>query len=79
MYIFERSNNCDNLFDFLRFLAAVMVIFSHSYALLKLNQPFHFSTGEIAVFMFFIISGFLIAKSWDEQPDVKTFLRKRIL
>src|SRR4051794_31091402 len=67
------SRGRENNIDFLRFLLAALVIFSHSYPLLwgsNEREPVSFATGgqrtagELAVDGFFILSGFLIARSW---------------
>jgi peptidoglycan/LPS O-acetylase OafA/YrhL len=74
-----RSNN----FDILRLLFAIFVIFSHSYALLKLPEPYGALTGGVlshhGVSGFFFISGLLIATSWRGDPRVVVFLWKRFL
>jgi peptidoglycan/LPS O-acetylase OafA/YrhL len=79
-----RQNN----FDALRFLGAVAVLVSHSFPLSygsKGVQPLkEFSHGQTdlggaAVAMFFIISGFLITKSFEQNPDVVRFLKARVL
>jgi peptidoglycan/LPS O-acetylase OafA/YrhL len=79
-----RQNN----FDALRFLGAVAVLVSHSFPLSygsKGVQPLkEFSHGQtelgsVAVAMFFIISGFLITKSFDQNPNVIRFLKARVL
>jgi peptidoglycan/LPS O-acetylase OafA/YrhL len=73
----DRRNN----FDVLRLLAASFVLFSHSYALTAHGEPFAdvsgWTFGEIGVVMFFAMSGFLIAKSWSEQPHFAPFAVKR--
>jgi peptidoglycan/LPS O-acetylase OafA/YrhL len=73
----DRRNN----FDVLRLLAASFVLFSHSYALTAHGEPFAgvsgWTFGEIGVVMFFAMSGFLIAKSWNEQPHLVPFAVKR--
>lgn len=65
------TNNRDrfNLFDFLRLMAAILVIYGHSYPLLGLIPPdfitriFPFvDSGALGVYIFFAISGFLNAK-----------------
>ena len=65
----------------LRLLAASFVLFSHSYALTAHAEPFAdvsgWTFGEIGVVMFFAMSGFLIAKSWSEQPHLAPFSVKR--
>lgn len=70
-----------NNFDFLRFFAASLVIISHSFALLKLDQPKlgNMTIGSIGVYMFFVISGFLIARSWEMHPRASAFIAKRVL
>jgi len=64
-----RNNNIDAL----RLLLAVLVIFSHSYALglgSEAREPLALATrgqltlGNLAVDWFFVLSGFLIAQSW---------------
>ena len=75
--LLDRRNN----FDVLRLLAASFVLFSHSYALTAHAEPFAdvsgWTFGEIGVVMFFAMSGFLIAKSWSEQPHLRPFAIKR--
>jgi peptidoglycan/LPS O-acetylase OafA/YrhL len=73
----SRANN----FDFLRFAAAFMVIISHSFALSGRPEPSigAFTLGTVGVQIFFVISGFLIAKSWIAHPRVSAFMGKRIL
>lgn len=76
-----------NNFDALRFLFASLVVFSHSYPLgegNELREPLWMLTGQttlggLSVHCFFIISGFLIAASWDRRPEVGQFLKKRVL
>jgi peptidoglycan/LPS O-acetylase OafA/YrhL len=82
----ERFNN----FDIIRLLAAIMVIFSHSFPLSlgyidgrdpdPLNQlTGDISLGHIAVMIFFIISGFLITQSFDRSNNSVLFLKARML
>lgn len=77
-----------NNFDFCRFCLAVMVIFSHSYALAEgdeSNEPLAIITGgqigsgHLAVCGFFAISGFLITHSWLRSRSVSSYLMKRVL
>lgn len=79
-----RKNNL----DILRFLAASLVIFSHSFPLSLGNdyqEPFVLLTngqstfGSIAVYTFFIISGFLITMSFDKSKNFFQFLKSRVL
>ena len=77
----DRLRDRRNNFDVLRLLAASFVLFSHSYALTGHPEPFAdvsgWTFGEIGVVMFFAMSGFLIAKSWSEQPHFAPFAIKR--
>lgn len=77
-----------NNFDFLRLTLAVLVIYSHSYPLgtgSELNEPVRRLThgqltgGAIAVDLFFVMSGFLIAASAERSSSVGSFLKKRFL
>jgi peptidoglycan/LPS O-acetylase OafA/YrhL len=76
----RRANN----FDLLRLIAALFVLFAHSFNLLGLPAPFPKSLapiefGFIGVLIFFSISGFLVARSWSSGPQMGTFLLKRAL
>jgi peptidoglycan/LPS O-acetylase OafA/YrhL len=69
----------DNNFTFLRFIAASMVLLYHSYALLGFKAPLRNSLGSLAVSIFIVISGFLVTKSWLDEPHFAIFLKKRFL
>jgi peptidoglycan/LPS O-acetylase OafA/YrhL len=78
----------NNLFDLMRIIFAVLVILSHAPQLTDGNtsrEPFERLThsgltlGTIAVDGFFILSGFLIVKSWQRDPELGNFLRNRVL
>ena len=87
------SEGRDNNFDFLRFLFAALVIFSHSYGFLPTlhgtvvdgEDPLgHLSKGQIAfggfcVDCFFLLSGFLVTKSWISSRSLGDFAKKRVL
>jgi peptidoglycan/LPS O-acetylase OafA/YrhL len=75
-----------NNFDFLRFTAAIFVVFGHSYALLNLMsaEPLQMVSGELyfgtlGVYIFFVMSGYLVLSSWEHHPSVMTFFINRIL
>lgn len=75
-----------NNFDFLRFFAASAVVFGHCYWLSGAGaaEPVRLFTGsmdtaDIAVNLFFVMSGFLIAASWMNSRSVLDFAAKRAL
>jgi peptidoglycan/LPS O-acetylase OafA/YrhL len=79
-----RKNN----FDLIRFLAATIVIFSHSFPLSYGNntsEPLLWlskgqsTLGETAVYIFFITSGFLITQSFDRSSNIITYAKARVL
>jgi len=77
----DRLRDRRNNFDVLRLVAASLVLFSHCYALTVSPEPFAdlsgWTLGEVGVVMFFAMSGFLIAKSWSDQPHLLPFAVKR--
>jgi peptidoglycan/LPS O-acetylase OafA/YrhL len=72
-----------NNLDLVRFIAASLVLVDHSYELTGRPGhagPFHYETlGGFAVAIFFVISGFLVAASWQRGPSIAIFARKRVL
>jgi peptidoglycan/LPS O-acetylase OafA/YrhL len=79
-----RQNN----FDALRLVAAVSVIFSHSFLIAEgtqNNEPLIRLTGNqsilglAGVFVFFAISGFLVTQSFEQTGNPLHFLAKRAL
>ncbi|WP_194710978.1 acyltransferase family protein [Noviherbaspirillum soli] len=71
-----------NAFDFIRFIAAFGVLYSHSFPLTGLPDHKYFaglSIGALCVFVFFSISGALVMRSWERSPNLYNFLRNRIL
>jgi peptidoglycan/LPS O-acetylase OafA/YrhL len=78
----------ENNFDFIRFVAASAVIFSHSFPLtydeidmepmIRLSHG-RYTTGEMAVSIFFIISGFLVTQSFQRSKDLKNYFLARAL
>jgi peptidoglycan/LPS O-acetylase OafA/YrhL len=77
-----------NCFDFLRFLFATAVIYTHSFALLTGNAGSDFlwrlshhqiTTAAAAVAGFFILSGYLVTESLDRSRNWIEYLWKRVL
>jgi peptidoglycan/LPS O-acetylase OafA/YrhL len=78
----SRNNN----FNLLRFVAATMVLFSHSFTLATgdyrnepINSALRTSFGQIAVDMFFVTSGFLVTGSLLRRRRLWNFVRARLL
>lgn len=75
-----------NNFDLLRLIAALAVIFGHSYVLqwpAGQRDPVatfigRESCGSLAVFAFFLLSGMLISASYDRQRSAPRFIALRI-
>jgi len=72
------------VFDGLRIIAAVVVIFSHAFPLSGHPEPvvtflgeYGLTFGALAVATFFVISGFLITMSWSLSPRTVPYAVKR--
>lgn len=71
-----------NALDLLRLIAAWMVLFSHQFVLLGLDEPLwlgRFSWGELGVGIFFFLSGGLVWCSWQRDPHLGRFFARRCL
>jgi peptidoglycan/LPS O-acetylase OafA/YrhL len=77
----------DNNFDAIRMTMALLVVWSHSFALYfgsEASEPISRlmagteNAGRIAVDVFFIVSGFLIARSFAASSSPWSYLRKRV-
>jgi peptidoglycan/LPS O-acetylase OafA/YrhL len=77
-----------NNFDALRLIAAVSVIFSHSFLVAEGTQNREWLIvltgnqcilGLTGVFIFFAISGFLVTQSFEQTPNPLHYLAKRAL
>lgn len=75
-----------NNFDFIRFCAALAVIYSHAYKLARGHEDplmvvtgHLLSIGDVAVAVFFVISGMLIAQSFDRSATIGNFVEARFL
>jgi len=71
-----------NIYDFIRSVAAVLVLAGHAYVITG-NTPvprvFGVPIETLGLYMFFGLSGFLIASSWRRSQNVITFLVNRCL
>jgi len=69
-------------FDYLRLIAAILVIAHHA-RMLNGQSPLVFGSGldlgALGVGVFFVISGYLVAGSWARAPRIPAFLAKRAL
>jgi len=84
----RQSSARGNNFDALRLAAAFAVIVSHSFEIVGGSQgdePLRVLTGgdaslgRIAVMAFFLLSGFLLTRSFISEPRLGAFARKRAL
>jgi peptidoglycan/LPS O-acetylase OafA/YrhL len=80
------ATNRDNNFNFIRFCAATLVLFSHSFAIAigtasaePLRSSIGMTLGNIAVDIFFVTSGFLITGSFISKNNIVAFAWARIL
>lgn len=77
----SRNNN----FDAMRLIAAALVVYSHCYHIYGLHMdPWTRLTGfksfgGLGVAVFFVMSGFLVARSYEMDPSVGRFVRKRAM
>lgn len=81
MYLGEKTETRDNNFDFLRFVAATLVLFFHNALAYYGNSSVSPLENYIpsGLNIFFIISGFLITRSFCYDENALRFLKKRIL
>ncbi|PUE31984.1 hypothetical protein B9Z46_14520 [Limnohabitans sp. Hippo4] len=66
----------------LRWFAACLVLYGHAFVFLGLPEPLFLQwapMGPLGVYIFFAISGYLVAQSWHRDPNVPRFLVKRAL
>lgn len=72
----SRSNN----FTLMRLLFALLVVYSHSYATLGIDEPEFMgrTTGSFAVQAFFILSGYLVAGSF-LTTSPRSYIARRVL
>jgi peptidoglycan/LPS O-acetylase OafA/YrhL len=81
----HHTNGRNNNFTLLRFLGAILVLFTHAYALTGNadDEPMFvktgYLTGDFAVNLFFVTSGFLITKSLFNRKNLIEFFWARVL
>lgn len=70
-----------NNFDAIRLVAALLVLVSHQLFFLGKTQPLVAgrTLGDLGIFVFFIISGYLVAESWCRDPHFVRFAMRRFL
>ena len=70
-----------NSFDAVRLFAALLVVYGHAYPLTAAGSPAFGgnSVQAIGVKVFFVISGYLIMGSWQRDPNVFRFAKRRLL
>ena len=80
------TNDSKNNLNLIRLMASVAVTLSHSYILTKnlAKEPLFLLTGTqtfgyLAVFVFFVVSGFLISRSFDKNTNISHYLLSRVL
>ena len=84
---FSRENN----FDLLRLVAALLVLYGHSFIMVEVAYPAPLSTWisdlspwkddweDLAVNIFFVISGFLITASYIQTQNFLSYIKKRVI
>lgn len=84
MKLSEKIDGISTNVNLIRFIAAILVIFSHSfYVAASQEDPFALfcnkqtNFGGVAVAVFFFLSGFYVAKSLYRKGNVKEYMYKR--
>lgn len=86
------TNDRNNNFDLIRLIAAVAVIFSHAFPLSMITkdninefEPLYIlsggqvTIGNLSVFIFFVVSGFLITQSFERTSSNLNYFVSRIV
>ncbi len=81
------EDNKNNNFNLIRLIAALVVLYTHSYGLSgelpdKTDNPiayFNYLLGNVGVDMFFLVSGYLVTRSYIKRNNLIGFLWARFL
>ena len=83
----ETSKPERNNFDAIRLAMALLVVWSHSFALhlgsertewISVILGGAYNAGNLGVMAFFVISGFLITQSWERSKSARSYFEKRV-
>lgn len=83
----KTADHLRNNFDAIRLAMALIVVWSHSFALhlgsnqtewVSLAMSGTYNGGNLAVMAFFVISGFLITQSWERSTTRRSYFEKRL-
>ncbi len=74
------SNTHDNNFSILHWLGLTLVIWGHQYVLMGLNAPVVLGgvCHEIGLKILFVVSGYLVAKSFQNSTSCMQYMTKRV-
>lgn len=73
-----RRNISNNNFDIVRLVLAIVVVLSHVRDLNNISSPFFsFFSGDFAVECFFVISGYLIIRSFKNNHSLRKYIVSR--
>ena len=83
----QLKSHAGNNFDAIRLAMALLVVWSHAFAIYKGSEDREpislvmngtLNAGNIGVFVFFIISGFLICQSFDRRKTLRNYFERRV-
>lgn len=66
----------------LRWIAALLVLYGHAFVFLGLPEPVFLDwqhMGHLGILIFFSISGYLVAQSWENDKNIIRFIQRRAL
>jgi peptidoglycan/LPS O-acetylase OafA/YrhL len=81
------TSHARNNFDAIRLAMALLVVWSHSFAIyvgsedrepISILMNGTYNAGNIGVLVFFIISGFLICRSFDQRRAIAEYFERRV-